>query len=125
MRVDQHRQHAQRAVVLDEAHAAHVGCEVVHDGGVARRCLAGVLSLKIELQVLDLREALVPLVERLDIDGANLPMSLPEQVGNQMAADKSAAAAHDDQIARIDFHIVFLTSLKGTCARVLLPDAIR
>ena len=71
MRVDQHRQHAQGRVVLDEAHAAHVGGEVVDDHGVARRSFAGVLVLQIQLQILRLGKTLVPLVEGLDIDGAD------------------------------------------------------
>ena len=60
VRVDQHRQHAQGAVVFDEAHAAHVGREVVDDGGLAARRLAGLFVLQVQLQILDLGKTLIP-----------------------------------------------------------------
>ena len=42
--VDQHAEHAERFVVLDEAHAAHVGGQVVDDGSALEGAVAGVLS---------------------------------------------------------------------------------
>ena len=53
MRVDQDAQHAQRFVILDEAHAAHVGGEVVHDGGVRQRLVAGPEVHQVELALVD------------------------------------------------------------------------
>ena len=61
-----------RLVVLDEAHAAHVGGEVVDDVCAAQRGLAVLLLLQIEAEVLRLGEALIPLVKRFDVDGADV-----------------------------------------------------
>ena len=47
VRVDQHREHAQGLVVLDEAHAAHVGGQVVDVGGA----LGGALAVFRQVQV--------------------------------------------------------------------------
>ena len=93
VRVDQHGEHAQGLVVLDEAHAAHVGGEVVDRAraldGVhgRRRCRSQVGD-----EVLDAVGALVPLVERLDVDGADLGMAALLQGADEMAADEAAAA---------------------------------
>ena len=59
---DQHRQHAQRLVVLDEAHAAHVGGEVVDHVDAVAGALARRQVLKVGASVVDVVEALVPLV---------------------------------------------------------------
>ena len=52
VRVDQHREHAQRLVVLDEPHPAHVGREVVHGVGVRDRARTGIGRGEVEHDVL-------------------------------------------------------------------------
>ena len=48
--------------------------------------------------VFDLRKVLIPLAERLDINGADIFVPLAQQVGDKMAADEAAAAANHDFI---------------------------
>ena len=55
-------------------------------------------SCKIELEVFDVGESLIPLVERLDIDGADVGVALGEEVADEMAADETAGAANDNFI---------------------------
>ena len=72
VRVDQHAEHAEGLVILDEPHAAHVGGEVVDDRGFFAGLLAGFLFLQVELQVLDAAEFLIPLIKRFDVDGPDV-----------------------------------------------------
>ncbi len=76
VRVDQHAEHAETAVIFDEPHAAHVGSQVVNSLRVLERFVAGVLLLQVELEILRLGESLIPLAEWLDIDGADIFVSL-------------------------------------------------
>ena len=75
MRVDQDVAQALDAEPLDEAHAAHVGREVVH----LRRAVDGAPAVGFEAQVeadaLDAGDALVPLRQRLLVDRADPPAS--------------------------------------------------
>ena len=94
VRIDQHGQHAQRLVVLDEAHAAHVGGQVVNLHGALGGRLAVFLEIQIEGEILDVVEALVPFVERLDVHRANVAVALLAQQRDQRAANKTARASH-------------------------------
>src|SRR6185436_7449133 len=98
MRVDEHREHAERAIVFDEAHPAHVRGEIIDLCGIAQRGLASFSLLKIQLQILDLGKDLVPVIKRLLINGANVPMALAKQVTHQMTADEPTGAADDNFI---------------------------
>ena len=69
--VDEHAEHAEGFVVFDEAHAAHVGGELEDDVGAFGGLEAVVLVLEVEREVFDVLGDLVPLVERLDVDGAD------------------------------------------------------
>ena len=104
MGIDQHAQHAQGLVVLDEPHAAHVGGEVVD----AHRALHGGDAVgavpKIEPEALDVVEPLVPLLERLDVDGPQAAMALPPQVGQEVPADEAAGPAHHDTVVQRRCH---------------------
>ena len=83
-------------VVLDEAHAAHVGGEVVDLAGAGgRRHAASSRSDRSATTFSTSSMHLVPLVERLDVDGADA-LALAEQVGDEVAADEAAAAGDDD-----------------------------
>jgi hypothetical protein len=95
MSIDQHGQHAQRLIVLDEAHAAHVGGEVVDFVGTFGRIFAVFLEIQIEGQILDVIEALVPLVERFCVDGSDT-LALLAKLGNQMATDEATSACYNN-----------------------------
>jgi len=64
------------------------------------RAAAGVLALVTQLQVgfdvVDVVEHLVPLVQRLHVDAANLLAAHRPQTGHQMPANKPATTRHDD-----------------------------
>ncbi len=93
--VDQDAEHAEGFVVFDETHAAHVGGEVVDDGGVFERGLAIFEAAEIELQVLDFGEALIPLFDGFDIDGSDVGVTAFEQIADEVATDEPTAAADD------------------------------
>ena len=92
VRVDQHGEHAQRLVVLDESHAAHVGGEVVDLKRAAGCDFAIFLEVQVQREILHVVEALVPLTNRLDIHGADLPEAPFSKVGHQAAADETPGA---------------------------------
>ena len=92
------REHAERLVVLDEAHAAHVGGEIIDFVRALGRCLAVFAQIQVERKIFDIIKALVPLFERLDIHGANALVSLAAQVRHQMPADKSSCAGNHHSI---------------------------
>ncbi len=95
--VDQNREHAQGLVVLDEAHAAHVGGEVIDIIRVDKRLYAGILETKIRDDIFRTLTNLIPLVERLEIDRSNL-VAFAQQVRSEMATDEASAACDYDQI---------------------------
>jgi hypothetical protein len=78
--VDQHRKHAERLVLLDETHAAHVRGKVKDLAGAFGGGLAVLFQVEVERQILDIVEALIPFVERLDVYCADAPMALAPQV---------------------------------------------
>ncbi len=86
MRVDSHAEHTQGLVVLDEAHPAHVGGEVVDLVGALEGTVAVVLLPQVERPVVRLRKLLEPLVGGFDVDGAHLIVALPQQVRHEVAA---------------------------------------
>ncbi len=90
MRIDEHAQHAQAAVQFDETHSAHVSGEIVNLFRAFGRAFAGFFELQIRLDVFDLRKALIPFVEWLDVHRANVFMTFAQKFGHEMAADKSA-----------------------------------
>ena len=95
MRVDEHRKHAERFVVLDEAHAAHV-CGKLVDLIHAVACgVTGVLLLQIGNDVVRRVMYLIPLLVGLDVHAANV-MALVEEFLDKVAADESAAAGDED-----------------------------
>src|SRR6266576_1519256 len=98
MGVDQHRKHAQRAVVFNEAHSAHVRGKIVNSARTLDRILTRVLVAKIELKVFGLWRQLIPIIQRLHVHGANRRMTLTQQISNQVAADKAAATANDNSL---------------------------
>ena len=49
-----------------------------------------------ELEIFDAGSALIPLLDGFDIDATDILKTLANEVGNEVAADKAAAAAHND-----------------------------
>ncbi len=94
MGVDEHREHAGGLVVLDEAHAAHVGGEVEDLLDAVDRGPAGAELAQVEDEVLGAGVHLVPLAERLDVGRADL-VAAAQQVGDQPSADESATAGDE------------------------------
>src|SRR3982075_950646 len=95
---DQHRQHALGLVGLDEAHAAHVGGQVVDHAGAPGGRPAGLEPGEGADLVLDARRLLVPLGERLHVDGADLGVPALLQYTHQVTADEATGAGDDHEI---------------------------
>ena len=96
--VDEHAQHAERLVLLDKTHAAHVGGEIVDDGCAVHRAFARGLVLQVEHEVLHAVEALIPALERLYVHTADGADALPPQVRHQVAANEAAATTHHGHV---------------------------
>jgi hypothetical protein len=93
--VDQHRQHAEGLIIFDEPHAAHVGGEVVDVVHAATSFVASFPFLEVGDDVLGFVEHLIPLVNRLHVDAANL-MPVLQQSSRQVTANETAAAGDED-----------------------------
>src|SRR3546814_3204856 len=94
VRAGQHGQHAERLVVLDEAHAAHVRGEHVDLPGAL-----GVLERVVEQgevrdRVLSVGVDLVPLALGLHVDRADAE-ALREKIGDKVPADETATACYE------------------------------
>ncbi len=90
MGVDQDRAEALHAEAFDEAHAAHVGRQVVDLGGPFADAVAIGLLAHVEAEVLHAVVDLVPIGQRLLIDGANPREPLFLEIAHQRAGDESA-----------------------------------
>src|SRR5438046_1277418 len=102
MSVDEDREHAKGAIVLDEAHAAHIGSKIVNGVGIFQSGVASFPGLKVQLDVLRLGRELVPCFQRLLIYCTNVRKTLSDQVSNEMAADESTGATDNNFISQ--FH---------------------
>ena len=98
VRVDEHREHAQGLVVLDEAHAAHVGREVEDRVGALDGGVAVALEVEIEDEVLDVGEPLVPTGLGFAVDGADAGEPLAPEIGDEVPADETAAATDNYEV---------------------------
>ena len=96
MSIDQHREHAQGLVVLDKAHAPHIGGEVIDLVRAFGGRLAVLFQIQVEHQVLDVLEYLIPFVDWFDVHGADLAISLAAKFGHQRASDKAARARYHE-----------------------------
>ena len=83
---------------LDEAHAAHVGGEVVDHARTLGGGAADIEKGEVSNLVLDTRGRLIPLVQRLHVDGADIGVATLLQDTNQMAADEATGAGDDHEI---------------------------
>jgi hypothetical protein len=102
MRVDEDGDHAPCLVGLDESHAAHVAGEVVDVLDAVDGVAASVERPKIGNAVVRVREHLVPLVERFQIDGPNLREPVLAEVANQPTADESPRTRDEDGVGSVD-----------------------
>lgn len=75
MGVDQNGEHAESFVMLDETHSAHVSGEVVDFVRAPGSDFAAFFKVEVENQVLDVIETLIPIFQRLAIDGADVPVA--------------------------------------------------
>ena len=94
MSTGQDGQHAERFVVLNKTHAAHIRRELkdaVHFLGGFKAVFA---QLQIQHPVIGVRIFLVPLVERFDIDRADTGRTFGKELVHQMAANKAAGATN-------------------------------
>ena len=97
MRVDEDVQHARGLVRFDVAHPAHIGREIVDFGRALHGTPAGGEFAQIGLNRFDAGgRRLVPVGERLQIDGPHAP-ALSGEVGCQMTTDEPTGAANNNQ----------------------------
>ncbi len=104
VRVDERAEHAEGLVVLDEAHAAHVGREVVDARAARDRRCAGVDSAQVENHGLHAVVNLVPVVERLDVDRDDRVRARILEVLDEVAADEAARTRDEDPLSAHPFH---------------------
>src|SRR5580704_11564720 len=83
MRINQYGEHTESLIVLNEAHAAHVCREIVNLVCAVGRCFAVLLDVQIQRKVLNFPEALIPVIQRLDVHRPNSVAALFAKLGNQ------------------------------------------
>ena len=86
------------AEALDEAHAAHVGRQVVDLRGPFADAPAIGLLAHVEAQALHAVGALVPVGQRLLVDGADPGETLLREIADQRAGDEAAGPGDQDQV---------------------------
>ena len=113
--VDEDAEHAEAFVQLDEAHAAHVGGEIVDPVGAVGSLDAGFFILEVEGEVLGFGEALIPLPLGLFVDGADF-VPLVEHGLDEVAADEASGAGDEDVLS---VHLIRLAGFSdsGKCLR--------
>ena len=99
--VDEHREHAQGLVVLDEPHATHVGGEVEDIAGAHERIVAGGGILHVGDDDLGPIIDLVPLRERLPVDGPDV-LSCGKQILDEVTADESAGSCDNSRLHGVE-----------------------
>ena len=102
VRVDQHGEHARRPVGLDEAHAAHVASDVVDVRHIVDGRAARVERAEIRRSAVDPGGHLVPLVERLEVDRAEVGEALLLEVPNEPSTDEPAGAGDENRFGSFD-----------------------
>ena len=98
MRVDQNAAQTLDPETLNETHAAHVCCEIV-DLDRAFDGADGVLLLaQIHGKAFHARDTLVPLGQRLAVDGPDARVAEIVEIASQRTGDEPAGAGDDDQV---------------------------
>ena len=90
MGVDEHTDHAQGPVELDEPHPPHVAGEVVNFIASLHHPVAGLFFLKIQNMILGIFMNLIPLIQALDIGDHHL-VALRQQRARKVPADEASA----------------------------------
>src|SRR5262245_52556088 len=96
VRVGEHVEHTRGLVALDEAYTAHVGGELVNGFDAGGRLHTVVAQTEIELTVVDVFEALIPRLGRLEVDGPDGSRAAAAQRGDEVPADEAAGAGHQN-----------------------------
>ena len=101
--VDQDVEHAERLVVFDEAHTAHVRGQLVDCGRPCGGGIAVVLVSEIEREVLHAVSELMPLVEWLDVHGANVVEATAKEALDDVSANKAASSPQTTTLSPLYF----------------------
>ena len=81
--------------MFDESHAAHVCCQIIEfTDSISDGAVASCAALQVEGQILDVFKPLIPLLERLQVDCANLCHTFVAQIRNQPSANEATRAAN-------------------------------
>ena len=110
VRIDENGPQAFDAETFDEAHAPHVGGEVVNLGRALAGAPAVLLLTQVEAEIRDAGQHPIPLAERLLVHGADIRESLLLEVEREVAANEPAAAGDDDQVVLLQGRILFYRS---------------
>ena len=98
MGINEDGEHAEALVKFDKSHTAHVGGQIVHLIATFGGGETGVFLLKIQRQILRVRKSLIPLPRRLPVHGSDA-MSVLQQLGDQVSADKATGAGNENSFA--------------------------
>ena len=100
MRIDEDGEHTQGFVLFDEAHAAHICRKGIDFGRATNRDLAILFQVEIKRKIVDVIEALVPLVKWLHVDCADCGATSSTQVRDKSTANKTACTGYDNDAIR-------------------------
>ena len=98
MGVDENGAQAFDAEAFDEAHAAHVGGQVVDLHGAFANSAAIGLNAHVQTQILNAGNVEIPFVKRLFVHRADVGKAPLLEVPCEVAGNKPARAGDDDQI---------------------------
>ena len=108
--VDENAAQAFHAEPLDEAHAAHVGGEIIHFDGAFADAAAIVLLANVEAEVLGSGHVEIPLVQRFLVHHADVGEAFFVKIKGQVAADETAGAGDDDQVTLLLWRVLLYDS---------------
>ena len=110
MGVDQNAAQTFDAELLDEAHAAHVGGQVVDLDGVLADAAAVLLLAQVQAEAFDAVDLLIPPGQRFFVHGADFREALVVEVTHQGASDETTRPGDHNQVvlacglAAVDAH---------------------
>jgi hypothetical protein len=124
VRVDEDGAQAFHAETLDEAHAAHVGGEVVDFHRAFADAMAVGLDAHVQAEIFHAGHVQIPLVKRLLVHRADVGKTLFLEIKREVAGDESARAGDDDQIILLQgrpFPRLVYFPMALVCGRTLSP----
>ncbi len=95
MRTGEHIEHATEFVVFDEAHAPHVGSELIDNIRANDRLCAVLFFTQVQGEILDVGIQLEPVFQGFDIHCPNNMDSTIQETLYEMASDKTARSSDD------------------------------